>query len=231
MIGLLKTFAKGLLYVIGLPFFLVALALFGAVGLIAFVFQIIKSIIFFFTGQKFFPELPEDKELRLLKEGSKPTNETSEPINNNQTNNVFDSFVASSTTIEHHEPVNEAPAPIIEEAKPTPAPSIEETCFNEPKEELQEEPVIEEKEDVNPFDSLLNNQEEPVQEEIAPMNEEPIQEIQEETVLETNTTQEKEDDELMEELETYVPRSSNYSAADDEEDNDTDSGVNIDYNL
>ena len=82
MIGLLKTFGKGFLYVLGLPFFLVALALFGVLGLCAFIFQLIKSVIFFFTGHKFFPELKEDKELRLLKEGSNHPQEdvNSQPV-------------------------------------------------------------------------------------------------------------------------------------------------------
>ena len=53
---------------------------------------------------------------------------------------------------------------------------------------------------------------------------------EEHTVLETNNEQVEEEEEF-EELETYVPRSSTYSAANDEEDNDTDSGVNINYDL
>ena len=71
MISLLKTFGKGILYVIGAPFFVLALALFGVIGLGAFIFQIIKSIIYFFTGQSFFPELPEDKKLRLMQEAAR----------------------------------------------------------------------------------------------------------------------------------------------------------------
>ena len=66
MVELLKNFGKGILYVIGFPFFLVVLAIFAAFGLIAFVFQLLKSILFFFTGQKFFPDLPEDKQLKAL---------------------------------------------------------------------------------------------------------------------------------------------------------------------
>lgn len=66
MVELLKNFGKGILYVIGFPFFLVVLAIFAAFGLIAFVFQMLKSILFFFTGQKFFPDLPEDKQLKAL---------------------------------------------------------------------------------------------------------------------------------------------------------------------
>ncbi|HHT67400.1 MAG TPA: hypothetical protein GX010_04205 [Erysipelotrichaceae bacterium] len=67
MVDLLKMFGKGILYVIGLPFFIVALLLFAAFGLIAFIFQLLLSIFYFFTGQKFFPELPEDKKLRQMR--------------------------------------------------------------------------------------------------------------------------------------------------------------------
>lgn len=67
MVELLKNFGKGILYVIGFPFFLVALIFFAALGLLAFIFQVVKSILFFFTGQKFFPDLPEDKMLKAMK--------------------------------------------------------------------------------------------------------------------------------------------------------------------
>lgn len=85
MVSLLKTFGKGILYVIGLPFFIVALVLFGAVGLIAFIVQLFMSIIYFFSGRKFFPDLPEDLELRALREGPRANNidkeeEEDEPI-------------------------------------------------------------------------------------------------------------------------------------------------------
>ena len=50
------------------------------------------------------------------------------------------------------------------------------------------------------------------------------------TLLETNEAPKQEEEEF-EELETYVPRSSTYSEASDDEENDTDSGVDIDYNL
>ena len=51
---------------------------------------------------------------------------------------------------------------------------------------------------------------------------------EEHTILETAEEKESEED-LVEELETYIPRSSNYSAADEDEDIDT--GVDIDYNV
>ena len=51
---------------------------------------------------------------------------------------------------------------------------------------------------------------------------------EEHTILETAEEKESEED-LVEELETYIPRSSNYSASDEDEDIDT--GVDIDYNV
>ena len=197
-------FGKGLLYVIGLPFFLVALAIFAVIGLIIFIFQIIKSVIYFFTGQKFFPELPEDKELRLLKEGANqpaPTNNVMQetPVVGNET--VISPFV----NVSNNEPVTPR-EPVI------PPQAIEEACFNKP--EPKPEPVQEE--------VLLNSllEEEPIKDE-------PIPE-EKETLVETNEPLEDEE-ELMEQLETYVPRSSTYSSVDD--DDDTESGVDINYDL
>ena len=197
MISLLKTFGKGILYVIGAPFFIVALVIFGAVGFVAFVFQIFKSIIFFFTGQKFFPELPEDKKLRLMREAAHQQNQPAEQDNNS---NII--------------------SPIVEEELPEPEPSPIFMTRNEP------EPTIEETvfEDTSSLEDFVNDEEE---EELS----EPPHEEEEHTVLETNNEQVKEEEEF-EELETYVPRSSTYSAAnDDEEDNDTNSGVDINYDL
>jgi len=227
MVNLLKTFAKGLLYVIGLPFFLVALAIFGVIGLIAFIFQIIKSIIFFFTGQKFFPELPEDKELRLLKEGPKEPVSNSEMVNEpvkEETNSVF-TFLKEepqeATLTTQSEPVKEENKPMS---------TIEEACFETPKEEVAQEeaPVVQED---DPFAGLLNNEVEESKQEDVVLPQEEEKPIQKETVLETASKDD--DDELMEELETYVPRSSNYGQnIDEDDDNDTDDmGVNINYDL
>lgn len=227
MVNLLKTFAKGLLYVIGLPFFLVALAIFGVIGLIAFIFQIIKSIIFFFTGQKFFPELPEDKELRLLKEGPKEPVSNSEMVNEpvkEETNSVF-TFLKEEPQVA---PITTQSEPVMEENKPVS--TIEEACFETPKEEVAQEeaPVVQED---DPFAGLLNNEVEESKQEDVVLPQEEEKPIQKETVLETASKDD--DDELMEELETYVPRSSNYGQnIDEDDDNDTDDmGVNINYDL
>ena len=195
MISLLKTFGKGLLYVIGAPFFIVALLLFGVIGLVAFIFQIIKSIIYFFTGQKFFPELAEDKELRLMKESAYQNNEVIKE-NNEMVTPIYE------------EVVEQKQEPIFIQREPE-SPTIEETVF----------------EDTSSLEDLIKDEEEIEQDQFT--QEEAEEEKQ--TILETN--EETEDvQEEEEELETYVPRSSTYSDVDDEE-NDTDSGVDINYDL
>ena len=211
MISLLKTFGKGILYVIGAPFFVLALAIFGVIGLGAFIFQIIKSVIYFFTGQTFFPELAEDKKLRLMREAAQSEAEE-------KTSNVFSPLYDEpkvesgyeKSLEENPEPVllqREAPAPINEPSK-----SIEEAVF----------------EDTSSLEDFIDEQEEETNEKQEELQEEIIEE--EHTLLETNDAP-KEEEEELEELETYVPRSSTYSNADDdEEETDTDSGVDI-FNL
>ena len=213
MISLLKTFGKGILYVIGAPFFVLALALFGVIGLGAFIFQIIKSIIYFFTGQSFFPELPEDKKLRLMQEAARMEAEEA------KNSDVFSPLYQEPKVDSEFEKLPETepePAPIfIERPAPTPAPTIEETVFD----------------DTSSLEDFIEEQEKSVPEE-APIIEDKQEEILEEdhTVLETKEEPETNEEEF-EELETYVPRSSTYSAINDDEDNDTDSGVDINYDL
>ena len=215
MASLLKTFGKGILYVLGLPFFILALLIFGVLGIFAFLFQFFKSIIFFFTGQKFFPELPEDKELRLLKAGASPSIEP-EPQREQD-------IIMPYQKEAEPEPVFEL-AP--EEPEPEPvATTIEDACFKpsfevEPEEQEPEEVIEEEIHEEGLNDLLDDEPEEDPFETNIPMGDE------EHTILETAEKKESEE-ELVEELETYVPRSSNY--ADDFDDEDTDTGVDIKY--
>ena len=201
MIGLLKAFGKGILYVIGAPFFVAALILFGAIGLLAFIFQIFKSIIFFFTGQKFFPELPEDKELRLRREAAM---RKEEPVQEDTNSNII------SPIFEEEIPVPEPePSPIFVQRN-EPEPTIEETVF----------------EDTSSSEDFINEEEVPEK-----TIEEEEESEEDHTVLETSEDKEKEKEEEYEELETYVPRSSTYSDTSDDDDNSTDSGVDIKYDL
>ena len=215
MASLLKTFGKGILYVLGLPFFILALLIFGVLGIFAFLFQFFKSIIFFFTGQKFFPELPEDKELRLLKAGSSPSIEP-EPQREQD-------IIMPYQEEAEPEPVFE-PAPEEQEPEPVTT-TIEDACFKpsfevEPEEQEPEEIIEEEIHEEGLNDLLDDEPEEDPFETNIPMGDE------EHTILETAEKKESEE-ELVEELETYVPRSSNY--ADDFDDEDTDMGVDIKY--
>ena len=214
MVSLLKTFGKGVLYVLGLPFFIIALVLFAVLGIFAFLWQAIKSIFFFFSGQRFFPELPEDKELRLLKEGATQgaTPEETPLQETRQENDII---------LPYEEDVKEEEKPVVQE-KPV-FNSVEEACFNQ-EETKQEVPPMEE----SLIDDTLNDVLNPIPEF---KQDEDVEEIKEEeqTVVETAEPKLDEDD-LVEELETYVPRSSNYSAA-DEDDDDADLGVDIDYDF
>ena len=247
MIGLLKMFGKGILYVIGFPFFVLALLLFGVIGIFLFVFQLVKSIFYFFTGRKFFPELPEDKELRLLKEKAAAKAEEGEeesPISE-----------ASNPTqpVNYQEPTP-APRPAYTETPVTREPlqrqeepeqgSIEKAVFYdlrdespvqhyEPEEdeiEDEEEPILEtvnEDEEDDDFDDAIEDkseQEAPVQRQETIQEEEVL--VREETI-ETSTPEEDNIDD--EDLEEYVPKGSSYYDEDEEE--DTGSGVSIDYDV
>lgn len=237
MIGLLKTFGKGILYVLGFPFFLVALVLFGVIGLFVFIFQLIRSIIFFFTGQKFFPELPEDRQLRLMREGPEkeeaPASEmpTPEPAPQPQKE---DPIIFPFVSEPEEEPVSEEN--ILRDSLRNQ--TVEEACF---KQEVEEEvQLAEEKEEVNQeLSSLLDDgseEEEELSEDSSIEESQPeepanLEDDFEETVLETSQSRVVEEEE-EEELEQYIPKSSNYSDdLVDDDDTDDDGGVDIKYDV
>ena len=220
MVDLLKAFGRGILYVILCPFFLVVLALFAVIGLLAFIFQLFKSIFYFFTGQKFFPELPEDKELRLKREAEEAARNPqpqpqAQPQAKPQNNLVFEEMLDENDFVEE-------PAPIVTPiSRPAPQ-SVEQACFQEevkpapapqpapapapaprmPEPEPAKEELISDKDaDDAPLSDFLD-----------PFNDEPVMR-----------------DESNEILEVYKPKGNNdYTDADDYED-DTDSGVNIKF--
>ena len=241
MIGLLKMFGKGILYVIGFPFFVAALILFGAIGVFLFAFQLIKSIFYFFTGRKFFPELPEDQELRLMKEkAAAGTSEESQEYTTQaqqapaQSANIYQTYMGPMMN-EQPEPAPQ-PAPVMQEAPkqgtieqavfldlddqmPAEEPVSEQEPMDEYVEETIEEAMIEE--------PLLNEETPTVEEE--QVEEEPVIEAPVETeTIETSIEEAKFEEE--EHLDEYVPKGS--TLVDDYEDEeDTSSGVSIDYDL
>ena len=107
---------------------------------------------------------------------------------------------------------------------------IEEVCFKPSYDDEDEKPqdIIEEDVHEAGLNDLLDDDE--IEEEIIEedINKNILMDDEEQTILETAEEKESEED-LVEELETYVPRSSNYEGDIDEEDVDT--GVDIDYNV
>ena len=227
MVSLLKTFGKGVLYVIGLPFFILALLLFAIYGLGAFLFQAIKSIIYFFTGQKFFPELPEDKQLRLKQEAAYAAAHPE--------NTIFEQDPMVQENIE---------SPMIEQVAFSEEPAYEKPIYQEPKyRPLYEEPLFNEPKLEEPLPKQEPEIEEPKVEEEAPLLEEATfeQEENDEDVLSELTRdepehsidtsiEEKEEPVDDEPLEEYVPRGSTY-LDDVEEDDASTGGVDIDYDV
>ena len=219
MVDLLKAFGRGILYILCFPFFLVALALFAVIGLLAFLFQLIKSIIFFFTGQKFFPELPEDKELRLMREAEEAKNNPQpQPQPQPQVNNqpYQGSLLYEETYDEDdflEEPTGEAPLPRQQA-------TIEEVVF-------EEEP----REEVSPIQAPVEEKPAPIMQEVNRPEPEPSKELlheedSQDDFLDPFDVEEQQAEE--EELEVYQPKGTTDDTYSIDED-DTDSGVNINF--
>ena len=227
MVNLLKTFGKGILYIIGFPFFVVALLIFGVIGIFLFIFHLFKSIIYFFTGQKFFPELPEDKELRLKQEAAYAAAHPEETI------------IDQDPSVQEN---NETP--MIEQVAFSEEPEFEKPIYQEPKyRPLYEEPTYNEPkvEETVPEQEPEINLEPEVEEEAASLEEAAFeQEEKEEDVLSQLTRDEPEqsidtsigqpEEPEDEPLEEYVPKGSTY-LDDIEEDDASTGGVDIDYDV
>ena len=231
MVNLLKTFGKGILYIIGFPFFVVALLIFGVIGIFLFIFHLFKSIIFFFTGQKFFPELPEDKELRLKQEAAYAAAHPEETI-----------IYQDPSLQENSDPV---PPPMIEQVAFSEEPEYEKPIYQEPKyRPLYEEPTYNEPKVEEPVPAQEPEQsiEPEVQEKDAELEEASFEQPEEEEDVLSQLTrdepeqsidtssEEKSEEPEDEELEQYVPKGSTY-LDDIEEDDASTGGVDIDYDV
>ena len=220
MISLLKTFGKGILYVIGMPFFILALVLFAIIGIFLFLFQIIRSVIYFFTGQKFFPELEEDKQLRLLKEKAAGLNsEEEEQVEEMPSSVNEDSIIMPLPPV-----IQKQPEPVEEQHSP-----IEEACFVEPEELMTEEKEEDNEDEDILMQSLVREQLAQEEAKVEEPIEGPFVEMKEET-LETSEPKEEEPF-VEEELEEYVPKSSSYFEEYEDEEDTNDNGVDIDYDV
>ena len=218
MVDLLKAFGRGILYILCFPFFLVALAIFAVIGLLAFIFQLIKSIFYFFTGQKFFPELPEDKELRLMREAEEAKNNPQpQPQPQPQVNNQGQGGLLYEETYDEddflEEPTGEAPLPRQQA-------SIEEVVF-------EEEP----KEEVSPIQAPVEEKPAPIMQEVNRPEPEPTKELLHEEDSQDDFLDpfDVEEEPEEENLEVYRPKGSNDDTYSIDDDDDTDSGVNINF--
>ena len=91
MTGFLKTFGKGVLYVVLLPFIIAFVAIYMVYLLITFFVMLFKNIIMFFMGKSLLGDLKEDKEAKnIIEAKEKAFNENQDKqnqINQNTTNN------------------------------------------------------------------------------------------------------------------------------------------------
>ena len=204
MINFFKNFGKGILYILVLPVLAVALAIYAVAALFIFIYLAFKGLILFFTGRSLYEDFPEDveakKRLGLNKE------EKLEP--------------AMATNIEQYvetpkDDISTDPFYVPEYLRPS------EEVEQEPEPEFEEEPEVEaqpsapeeeETEDYNdPFMGLDRQQE---QEPVAPQEE---TKIAEEDVISVQKT--VQNDSIL-----------NISDIEDDEDEESDSGINIDFN-
>lgn len=66
MLGFLKQFGLGMVYILCSPLVLVFLCLWALYNLILFVIELIRALKSFFKGQSFFAEFPEDIEAKKI---------------------------------------------------------------------------------------------------------------------------------------------------------------------
>ena len=125
MMSFLKTFGKGILYFIGLPFLIVFLVLYGIYLFGIFLYYFLKMIIYFFKGKKFnLKDEMDDKALYILKQRkaeaiNKELNPTPTNITNNFTNINVDPNMLN--TLKHNqidkELIEEKETPLIDVTK------------------------------------------------------------------------------------------------------------------
>lgn len=138
-----KSFGKGILYLLTLPVVLVVLIFYAVIGIIVFLFLMIKSVILFFKGKTIFNDFPEDIRVKEILSPKKPDEvEVIEP-EDDPTSSAFTHtyFQGSSTTYPTYETTPtesiETPEPELIEKVADETPVIEEVI--EPSEQSVDE--------------------------------------------------------------------------------------------
>ena len=109
MLGFIKIFLQGLLYVVTLPLILLILALYGVYCVFVFIYIAIRSIVVFFMGGTPLGDLPEDvetKRILMQRAAATPENSTqalAEAITQSQMQ-IMQSFYAQQNQ-QQNEPV------------------------------------------------------------------------------------------------------------------------------
>ena len=202
MVNFLKSFGKGLLYLLVLPAIIVGVAIYGVVGAFIFIFLAFKGLILFFKGKSLFDDLPEDIEAkkRLHPMDTSPVKTTP--------NLSFDTPVMQSNDGQPVTEPTDDPFYVPEYLKP------EDAVQGQEETTPIEEPV----EEVNPIN-------ETVEEESAPLFEEEITEdepekddiAEEEVILDKKPSQN-----------TTILEISDIED-DEQNDDDESSGINIEF--
>lgn len=135
-----KSFGKGVLYLLVLPFLLVILAIYAVVGLFVFIFEGIKAIFLFFSGRSLFDDLPEDKKAKeIIASLSQPKAEATLAAQN-ETASVATTNPSQTTTdasiYNNPQEVSEDPFYVPEYLKTTPHVEEEENSEEQPQEEI-----------------------------------------------------------------------------------------------
>ena len=141
--SLFKSFGKGILYLLVLPFLLIILAIYAVVGLVVFIILGIKGLVLFFTGRSLFDDLPEDKKAKeIIASMATPKAEATLAASTNSGTIATEgnkSLSSNPSVYTNPNEVDEDPFYVPECLKSTPR--VEE----EPKEEINEEELVDER--------------------------------------------------------------------------------------
>ena len=213
MVNLFKNFGKGLIYILVLPVLAVALVIYGVAAIFVFIFLAIKGLFLFFTGRSLYEDLPEDieakKRLGIIVDEPEKTE------------------VKTTTPEEKKEIYNETTEQKEVSVDPFYVPEYLKTETAEPEEEesVEEEiPLEEEPQEELHFDNPLEKEPEPEESFKPSFVDEPE---------EVNPVQETVQNEPEEPISNKKPQQNasifEISDFDDEEEEEDNSGVNIDY--
>ena len=201
MLNFFKNFGRGILYILVLPLLAVALVVYAVVALFIFVFLAFKGLFLFFTGRSLYEDLPEDIEAKKRL-----------GINNEQNEKPQVQLTP-----------NPEPQPLMEQEDDISTDPFYVPTYLKPQEEqeFEDEPPVEQsqdsfdlnKEETEPED-FDTSREELKTEEITP---EPEQIKREEEVISLEKSNQN-------------PTILDINNTEEEEDEDANSGINIDFN-